>query len=68
MALLDLVDPLPKGRKRHVFAIDIDIREHNRSKLEEHPLAEYFTLYQGSSTDPTLIKKLKKISVAYMKI
>jgi cephalosporin hydroxylase len=59
MALLDLVDPLPDGRKRHVYAVDIDIREHNRKELEEHPLADYFTLYQGSSSDPTLIKKIE---------
>ena len=60
MALLDLVDPLSNGRKRHVFAIDIDIRDHNRKKLEEHPLANYYTLYQGSSTDPALIKKVEE--------
>ena len=60
MALLDLVDPLPNGIKRHVFAIDIDIREHHRKELEEHPLANYFTLYEGSSTDPALIKKVEE--------
>ena len=59
MALLDIVDPLPNDRKRHVFAIDIDIRDHNRKKLEEHPLANYFTLYEGSSTDLALIEKVE---------
>ena len=60
LALLDLVSPLPNGKKRHVFAIDIDIREHNRKKLEEHPLGHYFTLYEGSSTDSNVIKKIEQ--------
>ncbi|MBU92411.1 MAG: cephalosporin hydroxylase [Rhodobiaceae bacterium] len=59
MALLDLVNPLPEGKKRHVYAIDIDIREHNRRQLEQHPLADYFTLYQSSSTDLNLIKNIE---------
>ena len=60
MALLDVVSPLPNGKKRHVFAIDIDIRKHNRKKLDEHPLAHYFTLYEGSSIDPNVIKKIEE--------
>ena len=69
MALLDLVDPFARRRKRHVYAIDIDIREHNRRQLEQHPLADYFTLYQSSSTDLNLIKNIEKdIKVTHMKI
>lgn len=42
------------GRGR-VVGVDIEIRPHNRRAIEEHPLAEYITLVQGSSTDPGVL-------------
>src|SRR5262245_43621142 len=35
-----------------VVGVDVSIRPHNRRAIEEHPLAEYVTLIEGSSTDP----------------
>lgn len=42
------------GRGR-VVGIDIEIRPHNRSAIEAHPLASYISLIQGSSTDPDIV-------------
>jgi cephalosporin hydroxylase len=42
------------GRGR-VVGIDIEIRPHNRSAIEAHPLASYISLIQGSSTDPAIV-------------
>ena len=38
-----------------VIGIDIEIRPHNRSALEAHPLFPYITLVEGSSIDPATI-------------
>jgi cephalosporin hydroxylase len=47
-----------KGRGR-VIGIDIEIRPHNRKAIEEHPLAEYITLVEGSSTAPDIVAAVK---------
>jgi cephalosporin hydroxylase len=41
-----------------VLGIDIDIREHNRLAIEAHPLAKRITMFQGSSVDPAMAKKV----------
>jgi len=42
------------GRGR-VVGIDIDIRSHNRTAIEAHPLASMITLLEGSSIDPAIV-------------
>jgi cephalosporin hydroxylase len=51
-----LCEVLGKGR---VVGIDIQIRPHNRKAIEEHPLAGYITLIEGSSTDPGTFEKVR---------
>lgn len=48
---------LGKGR---VVAVDIDIRPHNRERLEAHPLIDLITLIEGSSTAPDIVDLVKK--------
>jgi cephalosporin hydroxylase len=48
------------GRGR-VVGIDIEIRDHNREAVEEHALAEYITLLEGSSTDPRIVERVKAL-------
>lgn len=40
------------GGPGRVMGIDVDIRPHNRSALEEHPLFHRIELVEGSSVDP----------------
>jgi cephalosporin hydroxylase len=47
---------LDRGR---VIGIDIDIRAHNRKAIEAHPLAPWISLFEGSSTDPSLVRAVK---------
>jgi cephalosporin hydroxylase len=47
-----------KGR---VIAIDIEIRPHNRQRIETHPLAERITLLEGSSTAPECVEKVRSM-------
>lgn len=44
-----------------VIGIDIEIRPHNRKAIEEHFLASYITLLEGSSTAPEIITKVKSL-------
>ncbi len=43
------------GGAGRVIGIDIDIRAHNRRRLEAHPMMRRITLLEGSSADPALI-------------
>ena len=53
-----LLELLGGGRK--VIGIDIDIRRHNRTDIENHPLSKHITLIEGSSIDETIAKKVSK--------
>jgi cephalosporin hydroxylase len=47
---------LGKGR---VVAVDIEIRPHNRQRIESHPLSDLITLIEGSSTAPAIVEQVK---------
>jgi cephalosporin hydroxylase len=51
-----LFKAMEKGR---VIGIDIEIRPHNRTAIEAHPLAKYITLVEGSSTAPEIVARVK---------
>ena len=53
-----LCKAMDRGR---VIGIDIEIRPHNRKAIEEHPLAGYINLIEGSSTDPATVLKAQKL-------
>lgn len=52
-----LVTLLGKGT---VIGIDTDIREHNKKLILKHPFSKKITMYEGSSTDPEILAKVKK--------
>jgi cephalosporin hydroxylase len=69
LALLDYCEAIeqgtlldPKKPKRRVLGIDIDIREHNRKAIEEHPLSNRIDMIQGSSVDQDIIDKVHEIA------
>ena len=45
-----------------VVGIDIDIRKHNREAIEAHPMFDRITLIEGSSIDPDLVERVKKLA------
>jgi hypothetical protein len=47
------------GIDGEVVGVDIDIREHNRNAIENHPMMKRITMIQGSSTDPTIFEQVK---------
>jgi cephalosporin hydroxylase len=69
LALLDVCEALHGENgtrrfqpRRRVVGIDIDIRTHNRSAVEAHPLSPYITMLEGSSVDRTVISQVHDIA------
>ncbi len=52
-----LFKAIEKGR---VVGVDIDIRPHNRTAVEQHILSPLITMIQGSSTDDDTLQKVKE--------
>lgn len=66
LALLDLCDATESGEMlnprmpvRRVVGVDIDIRAHNRSAIEAHPLANRITMIEGSSIDENIVEQVR---------
>lgn len=51
-----LLKLIGKGR---VIAVDIEIREHNRKRIEAHALSPMIKLIEGSSTAPDVVQAVK---------
>jgi cephalosporin hydroxylase len=75
MALLDLCDGIDSGTtiepnksKRKVLGIDIDIRPHNKTAIETHPMASRIQMIQGSSIDPEIIVKVHAVAANYSRV
>lgn len=49
---------MDKGR---IIGIDIEIRPHNRTAIEAHPLFDRITLIEGSSTAPEVVSQVKSL-------
>jgi cephalosporin hydroxylase len=45
-----------------VVAVDIDIREHNRKEIEQHPMFKRITMIEGGSTDREVFAGIKKMA------
>jgi cephalosporin hydroxylase len=52
-----LLQLLGHGR---VVGIDIDIRAHNRKRIESHPVAHRIELVEGSSIDPQTVERIRR--------
>ncbi len=75
LALLDYCEAVeagvsldPKKTQRRVLGIDIDIRSHNRSAIEAHPMSHRIDMLEGSSISPEIIAQVKKIASQHKKI
>ncbi|MBU3989059.1 MAG: cephalosporin hydroxylase family protein, partial [Gammaproteobacteria bacterium] len=75
LALLDMTEAIdggvsisPKESRRKVLGIDIDIRAHNRTAIEAHPMASRIQMIQGSSIAPDIIEQVKQVAAGYQRI
>lgn len=75
LAMLDMADAIetgsyldPRVSKRKVLGLDIDIRDHNRTAIEAHPMASRIHMIEGSSISPEVIEQVQNISKDYERI
>lgn len=75
LALLDMCDAIetgetidPKQSKRKVLGIDIDIRAHNRTAIEAHPMISRIQMIQGSSIAPDVVEQVRQVAKNYGRI
>jgi len=59
LAMLDFEKYIPN---RKAIGIDIEIRQHNLKALVTHPLRNYFTLIEASSTEKETIRVVTEIA------
>jgi cephalosporin hydroxylase len=50
------------GGDGQVVAVDIDIRQHNRREIEKHPMYKRITMFEGDSTSPEIVGKIREIA------
>jgi len=75
LALLDLCEsrqgdpkaPAAPAASR-VVGVDIDIRPHNRTAIEEHPMSSRITLIEGSSVDDAVVDQVRSIAQKYERV
>lgn len=58
----------PQNPKSQVFAVDIDIREHNGKAIENHPMSNRINMYQGSSTAPEIVERAREAAANAKKV
>ena len=75
LALLDLSEAIeheeklnPKLSNRKVLGVDVDIRSHNRTAIEAHPMASRIEMIQGSSIATETIEQVKSIASRYSRV
>ncbi len=75
LALIDYCEAIeqgvsldPKNSKRRVLGVDIDIRAHNRTAIEAHPLAHHIEMFQGSSISREIIDQVHAYAGAFKTI
>ncbi len=75
LALLDYCDAVenkemidPNKPNRRVLGIDIDIRTHNRSAIEKHPMSNRIDMIQGSSISSDVIERVHEKASEFQRI
>lgn len=72
LAMMDMCDAIEAGQcidpaksARKVLGVDIDIRAHNRSEIEAHPMASRIQMIEGSSIDADIISQVQFVADQY---
>lgn len=75
LALLDYCEAVESGlaiypseSKRKVVGVDIEIREHNRSAIERHPMSSKIEMIEGSSTDQRIVDQVAELAKSHSSV
>lgn len=60
-SMLELI-AISGGASGQVVGIDIDIRAHNRTAIETHPMFRRITMFEGSSTAPDVVAQVQEVA------
>jgi cephalosporin hydroxylase len=58
-SLLELNAACGGPQEARVLGVDIDIRAHNRTAIEAHPMVKRITMIEGSSVDPVVVNQVQ---------
>ena len=58
----------PSRPKRKVLGVDIDIREHNRTEIEAHPMYPRITMIEGSSIASEVVSQVQEFAANHQSI
>ena len=63
-SMMELLDIFAGGTgpKREVVGVDIEIRPHNRTAIEAHPMYRRITMLEGSTTDLKIVAQVESIA------
>ena len=67
-SMLMLLEACGEIENGEVLGIDIDIRAHNKEAIEKHPMSKKITMFEGSSIDDEMIKKVHEFAKRGKKI
>jgi cephalosporin hydroxylase len=56
------------GGNGQLVAVDVDIRPHNRKEIEHHPMYKRITIFEGDSTSPEIVAKIRDIAQTKSKV
>jgi len=65
LTLLEACGEIENGK---VLGIDIDIREHNKKAIEEHPMSKKIIMFEGSSISDKMVVKVHEFAKKGKKI
>ena len=75
LALLDYCEAVEQGEvldpaasRRRVIGIDIDIRSHNRTAIESHPLSGMITMVEGSSIEDATVDQVRRLAAGHDRV
>lgn len=67
-AMLELNAACGGPADAEVLGVDIDIREHNRNAIEQHPMSKRVSMIEGSSIDSEIIEQVKNRASGKQKV
>tara|TARA_B110000967_G_C18836763_1_gene537156 strand:- start:563 stop:1303 length:741 start_codon:yes stop_codon:yes gene_type:complete len=59
LVMLEACGEIENGK---VLGIDIDIRDHNKKAIHDHPMSKNITMFEGSSISDSTIKRVKNFA------
>ena len=75
LAMLDMCDAIseqrtldPSASARLVLGVDIDIRAHNRTAIEAHPMASRIRMIQGSSIADDVVAQVRQVAKGFKRV